>query len=532
MSKTYLNLFLSLLSAVVLSLSWPDYGLQILVFASLIPLLVLFERLGKDKVKGWKVFLYYFLCFLIWNSLTTWWVANASLAGAMLAIGLNSLFMALIVRLAYQFQLQSGLKRGVITWVLFWISFEFIHYRWELIWPWLNLGNVFASEPEWVQFYEVTGVLGGSLWIWLVNIGIWLLFRSMFTHQQHLMSKGFAMLGVIILPLLWSWLLHSRVDISEGKKIKVLVVQPNIDAYSEKYSLSLERQISKFIRLADTKMDSSVRLVIGPETMIPTGIWQEQARYSSAIRMLKTWQQKWPKANLLIGGTTYKRYYNEQLKSPSARFNPSGKFYYDVYNSALFLAANDDFEMYHKSKLVPGVEQMPYDEILKPLQSLAIDMGGSSGTLGTQDEPSVFHLGQGDSLAPAICYESVCGEHLGNFVKQGANLIAVITNDDWWGDTPGYRQHFEYARLRAVESRRWIVRSANTGISGVIDPLGRTYKRTKYKFDKVFKREVFLRDTETYYVKHGDFIGRWAAWISLLYLIYFILRLAISKLNR
>ena len=152
MSKTYLNLFLSLLSAVVLSLSWPDYGLQILVFASLIPLLVLFERLGKDKVKGWKVFLYYFLCFLIWNSLTTWWVANASLAGAMLAIGLNSLFMALIVRLAYQFQLQSGLKRGVITWVLFWISFEFIHYRWELIWPWLNLGNVFASEPEWVQF--------------------------------------------------------------------------------------------------------------------------------------------------------------------------------------------------------------------------------------------------------------------------------------------------------------------------------------------------------------------------------------------
>ena len=66
----------------------------------------------------------------------------------------------------------------------------------------------------------------------------------------------------------------------------------------------------------------------------------------------------------------------------------------------------------------------------------------------------------------------------------------------------------------------------------MIDPLGRTYKRTKYKFDKVFKREVFLRDTETYYVKHGDFIGRWAAWISLLYLIYFILRLAISKLNR
>lgn len=522
MSKTLRNLILCLLSAIVLSFAWPMRGLQIFIFVALIPQLVLFEKFGNEKLKKKKVFLWFFLIFFVWNLLCTWWVANASVAGAAMAIILNAAFQALIVMSAFAIRRKLGIVWGVTAFVLFWISFEFIHYRWELIWPWLNLGNVFAPHPEWVQWYSVTGVLGGSLWVWLVNIGIWLLFRSMFTNQDYLMSKGTYMLLIAFIPLFISLGIDASIDTRDGKPTNVVVVQPNIDAYGEKYSTSPERQMNKFRRLAETKLDSSVELILGPETMVPTGLWQERIGDYTILNNLNAWRKGWPNANLLIGGTTYERYANEDTASSSARFNKQGEFWYDVYNTALFFGASDKPSLYYKSKLVPGVEQIPYDEILLPIRSLSINLGGSSGTLGTQDEPAVFRASKGSlAIAPAICYESVCGEHMANFVKRGANLIAVITNDDWWGDTPGYKQHFEYARLRAIESRRWIVRSANTGISGVIDPLGRTYRKTRYKYDEVFSYTVRQREDVTFYVRFGDWLGRLFVYLSILVILYY-----------
>ena len=117
-----------------------------------------------------------------------------------------------------------------------------------------------------------------------------------------------------------------------------------------------------------------------------------------------------------------------------------------------------------------------------------------------------------------ICYESVYG-HL---VNQSDNLICVITNDGWWGDTQGYKQHFSYSKLRAIESRKSLVRSANTGISGVILPNGRVSSSLQWDKKTYLSTEVGIYDQKTFYNKYGDYLGRISAFISVMILLIFI----------
>ncbi len=189
----------------------------------------------------------------------------------------------------------------------------------------------------------------------------------------------------------------------------------------------------------------------------------------------------------------------------------------------------DQIQIYHKSKLVQGVEFIPFSDILKPLENLSVDFGGTTGSLGTQDEPSVFishddpaHAGL--KIAPAICYESIYGEYIGKYINKGANLIFIMTNDGWWDDTPGYKQHLAYARLRAIETRRSIARSANTGTSCFINQRGDILQPTDWWKPAVIKGTLNANSELTFYTKYGDYIGRIASFLAVLMLVYAIVR--------
>jgi apolipoprotein N-acyltransferase len=197
----------------------------------------------------------------------------------------------------------------------------------------------------------------------------------------------------------------------------------------------------------------------------------------------------------------------------------------------LQLDNTSEIQVYHKSKLVPGVEQMPFPFIFKHLESIAIDLGGTTGQLGTQNERSFFFSEDHKMrTAPVVCYESIYGEYVGNYIKNGANFISIITNDGWWADTPGYRQHLKYGRLRAIETRRWIARSANTGISCFIDPKGNILQATGWWIPAVISQNIGLNKELTFYTIYGDYIGRAALCIALALLIYSLfIRFKIAK---
>jgi len=191
-----------------------------------------------------------------------------------------------------------------------------------------------------------------------------------------------------------------------------------------------------------------------------------------------------------------------------------------VYNTALFVRPKDPLLFYHKSKLVPGVEILPYPEVFGVLTDLVFSFGGTSGGYGRQTERTVFQNQAGVGIAPAICYESIYGDFMTSYVRSGADFITIITNDGWWGNTPGHRQHLAMASLRAIETRRSIARSANTGISAFINQRGDLLQATQYWKQDVLRGDLKLNHALTFYVRHGDYIGWAAVWVSLVGVLF------------
>ena len=167
---------------------------------------------------------------------------------------------------------------------------------------------------------------------------------------------------------------------------------------------------------------------------------------------------------------------------------------------------------------------MPYPKLFKFAEKYAIDLGGTVGTLAINPERTPFVASDGLKIAPTICYESVYGEFIAEFVRNGANAFFVITNDGWWGNTAGHRQHFLFSVLRAIETRRSVARSANTGTSAFINQRGDVSQATTYWVPAVIKQTINTNDTLTFYVRFGDYIAR----ISIL-VAAFMLLLTISN---
>jgi apolipoprotein N-acyltransferase len=223
---------------------------------------------------------------------------------------------------------------------------------------------------------------------------------------------------------------------------------------------------------------------------------------------------------LLIGAATHAIY--DQPHSEVSRFDEQTNSYSESYNSSLLFTQKHSPSIIHKTKLVFGVEKIPFGSLFPFLENMAINLGGTAGSLGIEQSPKVFHLNN-TIIAPLVCYESIYGGFTAQQGKQGASFIAVITNDGWWGDTPGYRQHFDFSRLRAIENNRWVVRAANTGKSGIIDNKGAVIKMTDWWKETGFSAPIELLKTKTFYQQYGDYIGVIALTITLLQLLIFFL---------
>jgi apolipoprotein N-acyltransferase len=516
-----IKLLLAVLSGVMLSLAWLGFPGWIL-FAAFLPLLVLDDyyvenspRRGTISFWGWS-----FLTFLIWNILTTWWIIHATPVGAFLAIVANSFLMSFFFLVAHFIRRNSGKNIGYLALVSLWISFEFAHFHWDIEWPWLMLGNGFANNVKMVQWYGTTGALGGSVWIWCVNILLFVILKKIAVKTPYKqMIASFSGLGLLILaPVILSLIqYYTYHEISNPRK--VLIIQPNIDPYSETHDQgAVNDKLNKFISLTESRMEQNIRYIVGPETVFEQDWNEDKLGEYPAIRAMRELTGRGKNTSLVVGASTYRFYPGKNRPTATSRKNREG-IYYDVFNTAIFMDSSGSLQTYHKSILVAGVEKMPFRKYLKFLDDFVINLGGTTGSLGIQPEPANFVAQNGDKIAPAICYESVFGGYLTEFMRKGAQVIFIITNDGWWKNTPGYKQHFSFARLRAVEMRRSIVRSANTGISGIINQRGDIVVNSQWWVNDALSGEVNLNDKMTFYAKYGDYMGRISALVSILILL-------------
>ncbi len=524
MSNKTRFLLLSLLSGLLLSLSW-YWHLTVFIFFAFVPLLIIEDKLSistEFKRTRLSLFAYSYLSFLTWNLLVTWWVVYASLGGASLAFICNSLFMALIVLIYSAIKKRMGKFASPFLLIPLWLAWEHFHTTWDLTWTWLSLGNVFAYQTSWVQWYEFTGVSGGALWILLVNGIVFNTLKS--TPSLKLWSPALLKIAAaILLPILFSYAVFFFRSTASGtiqQKSHVVIIQPNIDPYNEKFYLDYQSQFFKALRLAKPYLNEQTDYLILPETFITDDINDALVNTDVAVQWFRdSLISKYPKLKIVTGANTYSFFDNDQKPSSTARKDDQSGKYYDVFNSAVYISRTSA-QIYHKSKLVPGVERMPFPALFKPLESLAINMGGTMGSLGTQEERSVFtdsssHL----SVAPVICYESVYGDYNTGYIRNGANFIFIITNDGWWEDTPGYKQHLNYARLRAIENRRQIARCANTGISCFIDEFGNLNDETPWWKEAVISKNLTPLSALTFFSRFGDLISYSAILCSLMLIL-------------
>jgi apolipoprotein N-acyltransferase len=196
--------------------------------------------------------------------------------------------------------------------------------------------------------------------------------------------------------------------------------------------------------------------------------------------------------------------------------------YYDAFNAAVNIENSAEVQFYHKSKLVPGAESMPFGSALSFMKPVFEHLGGATGSYGSQDDPGVFYSQSGIGVTPAICYESIWGEWLATGVHKGAQFIAIITNDGWWENTSGKDQHLDYAKLRAIETRRWVCRSANTGISAFINQRGDIVQQTKWWTKTAIKQNINLNSDLTFYVLHGDYLAKTGSLLAVAGIFFII----------
>ncbi len=530
--KKHLILF-SLLSGILLSAAWPAHGFSLLAFVALVPLLLVEHYISNHKeqfAKG-SIVAYSYITFLSFNLLTTWWVIVSTTVGALLAFILNSLFMALTFGLFHILKNRVFKNRlGYFSLIFFWISYEYLHMHWDLTWSWLVFGNAFASSYKWIQWYEYTGVFGGTAWIIAVNI---LFFFSLINLLENRVlnfnNMRYAIIGavLILIPIVFSYSIYNKYDKTNGEEINVVILQPNLDPYNEQFTLPKDSIVHRLINLAKTEVSQETQLLVGPESALRGSMWEDAFNRYEVIDSLNNLLDLYPNLSILLGASTKKESPDgAELKSGAREFSDAPDHYYYSYNSALMLNKNQDIQIYNKSMLVPGAEVTPFPFLLKPLESV-FDFGGEIGSLGKSDIQKVLKSkSQKIKVAPIICYESIYGEFVGNYVRNGANILAIITNDGWWGDSPGHRQPFDYARLRAIEYRRDVVRSANTGISAFFNSRGDDFQRTQYWKEEAIKGKAQLHTEMTYYAIHGDYLAKTSLFIlSLLTLVFISLRL-------
>jgi len=507
-----------------------------LALFGIVPLLCM-DRIATLTEKK-RVWIYHYSAFVLWNAITTFWVCNATVGGGIFAVLANSLQMSTIFGL---FRLSKKKFTGTLPYIFLmvtWIAWERFYFDAEISWPWLVLGNSFARTTWAIQWYEFTGSLGGSLWIWLTNLGIFGLLVSLSDGSWgtwNMKAKSAAVIGMTALliapPAISGAIGKEYKDSMQAEEmLDVLIVQPNIDPYNKFQALTqaqqnaiLEGMITKELEYRKNDSTAAPLLVLTPETFTSDIIVGQYER-SRTWRRFTSLLESYPNVNMLFGASAYDYINSQEAPSYTARDLGQG-LWVESHNSALMIDGSRRTEIFHKSKLVVAVEHTPYPRFFCPIDNM---LGGVMGRCVGQDEITLLNVedieGHKTPIGCAVCYESVYGEYYTDYIRKGARAMTIITNDAWWGDTPGYRQHLSYASLRAIETRRAIARCANTGISAIISPSGEIMQPTPWWEQAVIKGQIPLRDDITFFVSHGDITGRVCSFIHWLLLLALIVR--------
>jgi apolipoprotein N-acyltransferase len=528
------NLPLAILSGLLLWIAWPPTPYTtFLLFIGFVPMLLAMENIIESTAvkKGRQIFNVSFIGFFVWNAASIYWVYNAlkqdgnlvAIPVTLIPYSLGPLLMATACWLYYRLRLLTTRGWSLAGLVCLWIGYEYLHQSWDLNFPWMTLGNGLAVTHQWIQWYEYTGVYGGTIWVWAVNILAFLIYVGMREAQTKQVRLKLITAFVLTLLLPIGFSLFTYYNYTEQKNpSNIVAVQPNIDPYDKEGGIPAALQIDVMIHLSRQIAQPNTEFFLWPETAIPEYMDEDKIQQNTYYKQAHYFLRNYKNGNLLTGGETYKLYNNRQTPTASPTQQPG--VFADSFSSALNIENGDRVQFYHKSRLVPGAESLPFGNALSFLKPVFEHLGGATGAYGSQPDAEVFYSQSGIGVDPVICFESIWGGYVARSVKKGAQFIAIITNDGWWENTSGKDQHLDYAKLRAIETRRWVARSANTGISAFINQRGDIVQQTKWWTKTAIKQDINLNSDLTFYVQHGDYLPKAGSGIAILLVLFIVVK--------
>lgn len=425
---------------------------------------------------------------IVFNMLLFWWLvrlpARAMTHPWIIFPGLLALALYLGFFVAIFGWLARFIRRTIgwsplVTAPAAWGVSEWLKSSGALGCPWGNLSYALAEHPAWIQGASIVGAPGLSIWIVTVNalVAGGLTARRGWTRAALI---GLAAL-LVALPVLWG-AGRVRAFRAEGS-IRVALVQPNIGS-EEKWDLQhQERSVNALARLTSRSAASEPRpdLVVWPETALPFYVRLEAPKLRRLLDLARD-----------VGIPILAGY-------PDATLSTGGVH---THNAAgLVLPGGTIAGQYEKIHLVPFGERIPFQGLFPFLGK--IDLGQAEWTAGTR--PVVFPVG-GASFGVLICFESIFPGLSRGYAVDGAKFLVNITNDEWFGRTAAPRQHADMAILRCVEQGLGMARCANTGISMLIDPVGRVTQRTPLFEEATLVGDVDLGAGSTLFRAWGDWL--------------------------
>ena len=518
------NLILGALSGIMLGLSYPPIPLPFLVFFAFIPYFFVLEK--KETLSSINRFTYFTLFFF--NIITLYWIGSWTkeadkflmISGVALLV-FNPLFY-LIVSMLYYFSRKSfGKKTALYLFPFYWVSFEFLYSLTDLRFPWLTLGNSLPYLNHVIQIADIIGVYGLSLIILFVNLMLYLTLKDISATKKINWGFGITAFAIIILVLTYGIIREDSFKISDTK-VKVGLIQPNLDPWDKWQEGNLDKQLDLYLDLSQRAIDKGAKLIIWPESALP--VYLLSGNHDIEATRIRNFVSS-KNIFLMTGMPDINFYFNKAEAPKDAKKTPNG-YLYTSYNSILlFSPHNFNVQKYGKIKLVPFGEHVPFVEELPFLGDfIKWQVGISSWNVGTQQ--TVFDFNDLNNLrlkaAGVVCIESIYPEFVAGFVEEGADLIVVVTNDSWYGYSSGPFQHKEISVLRAVENRKSVVRAANGGISCIIDPLGNTISETKLFTRDFLVGDVSIQHGLTFYSRYPYIFPLTASFVSVLTILFFI----------
>jgi len=495
--KKYVILYIFLFSILLIGAT-PPSPLGFLAFASLIPF---FNLINNSRLTIKNIFWIGYLSGVIWVGGTIYWISWATVPGFFGVLFYLPLFTALYFMLQKWIVGKVG-EAGLFAAPFIWTAIEIIESKGEFGFTWQSIAYTQTYSPRFIQFAHFTGMYGVTFWVILINVLIYFILTA--KRKKKIYASAAALL-LFLIPWIYGNFTMMNKNIPVQKKIKVALVQGNIDPYKKWTKTFIDSNYVVYKDLSFSVAGQKPDLIVWPETAMPFYIRYKFSRMKQ-VRLITDSMN----STLLTG-------------APDYSWDKNGKGH--PYNSA-FLIKPGIMKMlsYAKMHLVPFSEYVPFRETLPFFGKLIDKLNLDTGDFSAGDSIVVFSFipRKGNSsikFGTVICFDSIFPDLVRKFFNKGAQFLVIITNDGWFGRTSGPFQHERIAVLRAIENRAWVVRCANTGISGFIDPYGRYVDKSSIDTRTTIVHDISTNTSLTFFTKHGLIFPNFILIISLLILL-------------